>query len=133
MSYNDAQFQMKFPYWFTCLYLYKIPRINIIKTQTLIHSLYSLQVESASSEPSGHSGSPSHLHRAGTHCPFLHAKSVVAHVFFAVQKKKRKRKVSTGAYTFTQEVLVQTRVYLKSKVSSDVPAFSHVKLKWMVE
>lgn len=81
---------MKFPYRFTSLYSYKIPRIDIIKT--LIHSLYSLQVESASSEPSGHSGSPSHLHRAGTHCPFLHAKSVVEHVFFAVQKKEKKKK-----------------------------------------
>lgn len=44
-----------------------------------------LQVASASSEPSAHSGSPSQRHRAGTHWPFLQVKSVVAHVFFAVE------------------------------------------------
>lgn len=44
-----------------------------------------LQVASASSEPSAHSGSPSQRHRAGTHWPFLQVKSVVAHVLFAVE------------------------------------------------
>lgn len=47
-----------------------------------------LQIASASSEPSAHSGSPSQRHLAGTHCPFLQAKSVVAHVFFAVETKR---------------------------------------------
>lgn len=51
-----------------------------------VHS-YLLHIASASSEPSAHSGSPSQRHRAGTHCPFLQAKSVVAQVFFAVEKK----------------------------------------------
>lgn len=46
-----------------------------------------LQIASASSEPSAHSDSPSQRHLAGTHCPFLQAKSVVAHVFFAVETK----------------------------------------------
>lgn len=49
---------------------------------------YLLQIASASSEPSAHSGSPSQRHLAGTHCPFLQAKSVVAHVFFAVETKE---------------------------------------------
>lgn len=44
-----------------------------------------LQVASASSEPSAHSGSPSQRQRAGTHWPFLQVKSVVAQVFFAVE------------------------------------------------
>lgn len=48
---------------------------------------YLLQIASASSEPSAHSGSPSQRHLAGTHWPFLQAKSVVAHVFFAVETK----------------------------------------------
>lgn len=48
---------------------------------------YLLQIASASSEPSAHSGSPSQRHLAGTHCPFLQAKSVVAHVFLAVETK----------------------------------------------
>lgn len=99
IRYFDIHFQMKFPYRFIFLYSDKNSqnqqnKNTQKKAQKLIHSLYSLQVESASSEPSGHSGSPSHLHRAGTHCPFLHAKSVVAHVFFAV--KKREKKISTG-------------------------------------
>lgn len=47
--------------------------------------IYLLHIVSASSEPSAHSGSPSQRHLAGTHCPFLQAKSVVAHVFFAVE------------------------------------------------
>ena len=51
---------------------------------------YLLQIASASSEPSAHSGSPSQRHLAGTHCPFLQAKSVVAHVFFAVETKDNK-------------------------------------------
>lgn len=45
---------------------------------------YLLQIESASSEPSAHSTSPSQRHLAGRHCPFLQVKSVAAHVFFAV-------------------------------------------------
>lgn len=44
-----------------------------------------LQVASASSEPSAHSGSPSQRQRAGTHWPFLQVKSVVAQVFFAME------------------------------------------------
>lgn len=50
--------------------------------------VYLLQIASASSEPSAHSGSPSQRHLAGTHCPFLQAKSVVAHVFFAMETKE---------------------------------------------
>lgn len=49
---------------------------------------YLLQIASASSEPSAHSGSPSQRQRAGTHWPFLQAKSVVAHVFFAAETKQ---------------------------------------------
>lgn len=47
-----------------------------------------LQIASASSDPSAHSGSPSQRHLEGTHCPFLQAKSVVAHVFFAAETQK---------------------------------------------
>lgn len=45
--------------------------------------VYLLQVSAASSEPSGHSGSPSHRQRPGTHCPFKQANSAGAHVFLA--------------------------------------------------
>lgn len=45
-----------------------------------------LQVSSASSEPSGHSGSPSHRQRPGTHWPFKQANSAGAHVFLAAQR-----------------------------------------------
>lgn len=51
-------------------------------------SSYLLQIASASSEPSAHSGSPSQRQRAGTHCPFLQAKSVVAHVFLAAETRE---------------------------------------------
>lgn len=44
-----------------------------------------LQVASASSEPSAHSGSPSQRQRAGTHWPFLQVKSVVAQVLLAAE------------------------------------------------
>ena len=44
-----------------------------------------LQVASASSEPSGHSGSPSQRQRPGTHWPFMQANSAGAHVFLAAR------------------------------------------------
>lgn len=50
--------------------------------------VYLLQVSSASSEPSGHSGSPSHRQRPGTHWPFKQANSAGAHVFLAGQRNK---------------------------------------------
>ncbi len=71
---------------------------------------YSLQVESASSEPSGHSGSPSHLHRGRDTLPILTCKVCCGTCLFCCWRKERK--VSINAYTlkrFTQEV------YLRSK------------------
>lgn len=47
-----------------------------------------LQVSSASSEPSGHSGSPSHRQRPGTHWPFKQANSAGAHVFLAAHRER---------------------------------------------
>lgn len=47
-----------------------------------------LQVSSASSEPSGHSGSPSHRQRPGTHWPFKQANSAGAHVFLAARTQR---------------------------------------------
>lgn len=72
---------------FACLPLWHC--LSVVAFACLSVCLYSylLQIASASSEPSAHSGSPSQRHRAGTHCPFLQAKSVVAHVFFAVETK----------------------------------------------
>lgn len=52
------------------------------------HRFHLLQVSSASSEPSGHSGSPSHRQRPGTHWPFKQANSAGAHVFLAARKEK---------------------------------------------
>lgn len=60
-------------------------RHTAVGNYTSLQLRYLLQIASASSEPSAHSGSPSQRHRAGTHWPFLQVKSVVAHVFFAVK------------------------------------------------
>lgn len=69
---------------YRCLYVWML--WHCLTVVVHVHS-YLLHIASASSEPSAHSGSPSQRHRAGTHCPFLQAKSVVAQVFFAVEKK----------------------------------------------
>lgn len=58
--------------------------LGVVVFDCVCLDIYLLHIASASSEPSAHSGSPSQRHLAGTHCPFLQAKSVVAHVFFAV-------------------------------------------------
>lgn len=64
-----------------------------------------LQITSASSEPSAHSASPSQRHLAGRHCPLLQAKSVVAHVFFPVEREenclKTTMKTSSGKTLIT--------------------------------
>lgn len=67
--------------------LHRLP-LFVRRVVFALHS-YLLQIASASSEPSAHSGSPSQRQRAGTHCPFLQAKSVVAHVFFAAETEER--------------------------------------------
>lgn len=74
-----------------CLYMFAFVALFVYNRlcRSVSATLYDylLQIASASSEPSAHSGSPSQRHLAGTHCPFLQAKSVVAHVFFAVETK----------------------------------------------
>lgn len=49
---------------------------------------YLLHVASDSSEPSGHSSSPSHFHRDGMQWPLLQVKSVSAQVFLAGKRKR---------------------------------------------
>lgn len=50
---------------------------------------YSLHAASDSSDPSGHSSSPSHFHLAGMQWPLSQVKSDSAQVFFAARKKKK--------------------------------------------
>ena len=52
---------------------------------------YSLHAASDSSDPSGHSSSPSHFHLAGMQWPLSQVKSDSAQVFFAARKKKEKK------------------------------------------
>lgn len=54
---------------------------------------YSLHAASDSSDPSGHSSSPSHFHLAGMQWPLSQVKSDSAQVFFAARKKKKEKKV----------------------------------------
>lgn len=63
--------------------------------KTDVH-VYLLQVSSASSEPSGHSGSPSHRQRPGTHWPFKQANSAGAHVFLAAHRGAERREEVRG-------------------------------------
>lgn len=63
--------------------------------------VYLLQVSSASSEPSGHSGSPSHRQRPGTHWPFKQANSAGAHVFLAGQWNREKKKGFERLWVFS--------------------------------
>lgn len=49
---------------------------------------YSLHAASDSSDPSGHSSSPSHFHLAGMQCPLSQVKSDSAQVFFAARKEE---------------------------------------------
>lgn len=49
---------------------------------------YSLHAASDSSDPSGHSSSPSHFHLAGMQCPLSQVKSDSAQVFLAARKEE---------------------------------------------
>lgn len=67
-------------------------QLKIQAFSSVSEQFYLLQVSSASSEPSGHSGSPSHRQRPGTHWPFKQANSAGAHVFLAGQRNRDKEK-----------------------------------------
>lgn len=75
------------------MFAFAVVFVCLSVSQSVCLRCYLLQIASASSEPSAHSGSPSQRHLAGTHCPFLQAKSVVAHVFFAVEKERERKHV----------------------------------------
>lgn len=116
-----------------CVQTYLSPVVYVFVTLTGVFACMLLnnnllQIASASSEPSAHSGSPSQRHRAGTHCPFLQAKSVVAHVFFAVEtkvewlykskkpsqlRKGQKRSLSRNILDFIRTVLWHHPVFPK--------------------
>lgn len=71
-------------------FLYAFTRQHVWETTFLC---YSLHAASDSSDPSGHSSSPSHFHLAGMQWPLSQVKSDSAQVFFAARKKKKEKKV----------------------------------------